>query len=63
MNQKRRKSLNRILSELKDLRQEEDFAFSSMPESIQNTERGQRCAENTDNPTEAINDIERAVAA
>lgn len=63
MNQKRRKSLNRILSELKDLRQAEDSAFSSMPESIQTTERGQRCVQNIEDLTEAISDIERAVAA
>ena len=61
MNNERRKKLNKTLSELKELRRDEESAFENMPEALQAAERGQRSYNAVLDLTQAIRAIEDAL--
>lgn len=65
MNKSRRSRLDKILEQIDDLlydinsiRDEEEEAYENLPESIQDSDRGQAMYDAIDNLEEAINSLE-----
>lgn len=70
MNNPRRKRIDRVhelleeqLEELNALRDEEEEAYDNLPESLQETERGEAMQEAIDNLDSAVSSIEEAIEA
>lgn len=68
MNRERRKRLEKVITNLEELRdelmclqEEEQEAFDNMPESLQESERGEQISENADTFEEAYNDIDNVI--
>lgn len=68
MNKERRKMIEKVVSKLYDLREqvesimdEEQEAFDNMPESLQETERGERMQEVVDALDSACYDIDNII--
>lgn len=65
MNKSRRARLDKILEQIDDIicdintvREEEEEAYENLPESIQDSDRGQAMTDAIDNLEEAINNLE-----
>lgn len=70
MNKSRRKKIEEIIEqlealslEIEEIRDEEDTAYENLPESMQNSEKGDKMMEATSNIDEAIDNISDAVSA
>ncbi len=58
MNEDRRKRIEKIIEQLDSLREEEQDAYDNLPESIQDSERGESMTDNVDNLEEAKSTLE-----
>lgn len=68
MNKKRRQAIDKVYAKLEELMEdleaikgEEEEARDNLPESLQESERGEAMGEAIDNLEEAINDIQEAI--
>lgn len=68
MNKPRRKAIDKLMERLEDLRsdlelifEEESEAFDNLPESLQESERGEAMQESIDALEEAISNLEEAI--
>ena len=68
MNAQRRKSIQEVIDQLRDLmdtvemlRDEEQEAYDNLPESIQYSERGEAMSESADNLDSAYNSIDELI--
>lgn len=69
MNRERRNRLMKVIEKLQDLRDEiewlqmeEQEAFDNLPESLQDSERGEQMYENADNLEDAYSDLDDVVS-
>lgn len=68
MNKVRRKSIDTLMARLEDLRldveylqEEEQEAFNNIPESLQESEKGEKIQESIDALEEALSNLEEAL--
>lgn len=68
MNAERRKTLERVMELIapirnlvEDVKDEEESAFYSLPESLQGSERGQALESNVESLEEALSDIDNII--
>jgi prefoldin subunit 5 len=68
MNKTRRKAIDTLMARLEDLRldveylqEEEQEAFNNIPESLQESEKGEKMQESIDALEEALSNLEEAI--
>ena len=68
MNKTRRKAIDTLMARLEDLRldveylqEEEQEAFNNIPESLQESEKGEKIQESIDALEEALSNLEEAI--
>ena len=61
MNKQRRNPLSEIVEEMEVLKEEERECFENLPDSLQESERGQQYEENADDLETACDDLENLI--